>query len=173
MSLPLRRCRIYLWESFRFNMWKSSRAYKRLIASCYFRLAGKTGKSIERYIGRTERGCRVGKRMNERHTGEKNTSIVLTLLIMVITETGYVIAATAKAPSRQFLCGGGKKKIKNRQYAHHRSRLTNLRRIRSSLPDRFPSRSVSPISATCSPGNNRFTGRIRAELAVHASANCY
>lgn len=32
---------------------------------------------------------------------------------------------------------------------------------------------VSPISATCSPGNNRFTARIRAERAVHASANCY
>lgn len=45
--------------------------------------------------------------------------------------------------------------------------------IPSSLSDWFSSRSVSPISATCSPGNNRFTRRIRVELAVHASANCY
>lgn len=39
-----------------FNMWKSSRGYRRLIASCYFPPTGKTGKPAARWIAIDEKG---------------------------------------------------------------------------------------------------------------------
>lgn len=78
-------------------------------------------------------------------------------------QTGSVIAVAMKAPSRVFR---KKKKKKKSCRAHHRSSyLSAPHPFESDRPAPFPL--YITISATCSPGNNRFTGRIRAELALY------
>lgn len=162
VSLPLRRYRIYLSRGLICGKLARIQA-----AFCRLFLAHRKYRKVDQVtLKENERNVAL---MNGQTThGGRNTRIVLTLLIMVVREIGAVAAMMAEAFSLIFV-----KEKREHRYIHHRSCLTNLHRIPSSLPDWFPSRSVSPISATCSPGNSRFTRRIRAELAVHASANCY
>lgn len=117
----------------------------------------------------------VGKRTNDTRE-KKYYSIVLTLLIMVITETRDVIAATAIAPSRRNFCGEKKKK-KNFKKTINMPIIARVSPICAvsarvcligSLPALY--RQSAPRAHL---GITILAGRIRAELAVHASANCY
>lgn len=145
-----------------FNMWKGLRACRRLIAS-YFRPAGKTRKLTAQYIaglkGRKGNGGEGDRRASERENKKQLT--VLTLLIVATDGIRHCIGG-----ERFFPVFPGKKKEKKIVepiIAHP----TDLLHIRSSLPNRLFFPLYITISATCSPGNNRFTGRIRAELALY------
>lgn len=152
VSLPLRRCRIYLLRAFGL-IWKSSRAYKRLFAARLFSIRRKHRKVDRVTLRKNERNIAL---MNGQTTlGRRNT---LSCVVIVNYDCQRDLLLRMLWWRKFFLDNFRKKKWE---------------RIPSSLPDWCPSCSVSPISATCSPGNSRFIRRIRVKLAVHASANCY
>lgn len=146
-----------------FNMWKGSRAYRRLIAS-YFRPAGKTGKLTAQYIAgmkARERERERGSPANER-AREQGQRAALTLLIVATDEYRHCIGDESFFP----VLPGGEKKSEKYCRAHHRpSHRFASHPFESARPALFSL--YITISATCSPGNNRFTGRIHAELTLY------
>lgn len=154
-ALSMRAGRIYS-TSLGFNMWKGSRAYGRLIAS-YFRPTGKTGKLTAQYIAgmfgeRWTRREPANKRARERGTTDR---------VDTINRGHRRDPSSATKASSRF----SHQKKKNCRAHHRSSRLSAPHPFESAQPTIFPLHIT--ISATCSPGNNRFTGRIRAELALY------
>lgn len=143
-----------------FNMWKGSRAYRRLIAS-YFRPAGKTGKLTAQYIaGMKERD---GRDRDRRASGRENKKQLIALTLLIVAIDGIRHRRRKLLPA----IFPGKEKRKKNSRAHHRSSHLFAPHPDSSLPGRLLFPLHITISAMCSPGNNRFTGRIRAELALY------
>lgn len=160
----------YFGERLGFNMWKSWRGYRQLIASCYFPPTGKAGKPAAPWIsaGEGQDGDQQG--MSElviAGAGGKRFSRPCSDTI----SRGHRRNPSWQLRRKLLLAEKQRKKGKRKKNTSSPiiTRPANLRRIRSSPPDRrsvlsrFPLSLPPPrphciaINATCSPGNNRFT----------------
>jgi len=136
------------------------KAHARTAAYCQLFSARGKNRKIDRtiYVAEMRESERGRKEKSQRARIQETTDRVDTIN-RDHRRTRSIIAVTTKAPS-----WFSWKKKKEKIVEPIISRPTDLFRIRSSLPNRLPL--YITISATCSPGNNRFTGRIHAELAL-------